>query len=225
MFSQLHENPRKICLVGDSEVGKTSLLNRLIDNSCSIRHNSATIGGDLKHYPFRLNEKTYAVNLWDTAGQERFALLLPTYFRQANAIIIVVSLNKHCANKDYLQKYLDDQLARQFRTLNNARISQEIDIFLLINKSDLCPNLKRENCNLDYLYQEIAANLTNPFHENHIFLVSAETNSGLDAAFKQIFTVVCQKELTPPQQSKTKIEFSQESANVSASPPKHRCCK
>ena len=61
----------KLLLVGDSEVGKTSLLLQYTENSFPSHH-AATIGVEYKIKMFQYKDFQVKLQIWDTAGQERF---------------------------------------------------------------------------------------------------------------------------------------------------------
>lgn len=79
--------PLKIVVIGDSGVGKTSLLNRYIDNYFTTDHNS-TIGVEFKAKTFVVNGENCTFHIWDTAGQERFRAITSTYYRGAHGVIL-----------------------------------------------------------------------------------------------------------------------------------------
>ena len=83
------KNETKVVIVGDSGVGKSSLLLRYYRNEFSDVF-EVTIGGAFTQTKVDL-EKGVSVTLdiWDTAGQERFRSLMPLYYRQASAAVIV----------------------------------------------------------------------------------------------------------------------------------------
>eukprot|EP00794_Sanderia_malayensis_P009561 gene9561-10549_t len=78
----------KILLVGDSGVGKSSLLLRFADDTFCESYIS-TIGVDFKIKTVHLDDKVVKLQIWDSAGQERFRTLTTTYYRGAHGIIIV----------------------------------------------------------------------------------------------------------------------------------------
>ena len=86
------EMERRLCLkvimVGDSGVGKTSLLDRFIRGEYSEQY-KATIGSDFLTKEMKIGEKTITLQLWDTAGQERFRGLGSAFYRGADGCIIV----------------------------------------------------------------------------------------------------------------------------------------
>ena len=78
----------KILLIGDSGVGKSSLLTRFCDDSFSEKQ-LTTIGVDFKVKYVELKDRKFKLAIWDTAGQERFRTLTSSYYRGAHAIILV----------------------------------------------------------------------------------------------------------------------------------------
>jgi small GTP-binding protein len=77
----------KILVLGESGVGKTSLLMRYCDDDFSNNH-LPTIGIDFKIKNISLNDKIYKLQIWDTAGQERFRVITKTYYRAACGIML-----------------------------------------------------------------------------------------------------------------------------------------
>ena len=70
----------KFLLIGDSGIGKTSLLCRFSDNEF-LTNFIPTIGVDFKIKTIELNGKTIKLQLWDTAGMEKFGQLLPQRYQ------------------------------------------------------------------------------------------------------------------------------------------------
>jgi len=77
----------KIVLIGDSGVGKTSLLQRFAEQVFSNTH-ITTIGVDFKLRTIQVGNKRVKLQVWDTAGQEKFRVITKTYYRNAAGIII-----------------------------------------------------------------------------------------------------------------------------------------
>jgi len=83
----------KVILLGNSGVGKTSLLERYITNKFSMMY-KATIGADFMTKEVELeNHKLVTLQLWDTAGQERFQSLGTHFYRGADCCILVYDVS------------------------------------------------------------------------------------------------------------------------------------
>lgn len=78
----------KSIIIGDSGVGKSSLLYRFSDQDWNP-HYIATIGVDFKVMTFERSNKVVKLQLWDTAGQERFRTITHSYYRGAHGIMLV----------------------------------------------------------------------------------------------------------------------------------------
>ena len=78
----------KILVIGDSGVGKSSLLLRFTDNFYSDTYIN-TIGVDFKIHTIEVDGKVIKLQIWDTAGQERFRHIISSYYRGAHGIIVV----------------------------------------------------------------------------------------------------------------------------------------
>jgi Ras-related protein Rab-1A len=81
----------KVLLIGDSGVGKSSLLLRFTDKTYTDSYTS-TIGVDFKIQTIKLNDKVVKLQLWDTCGNEQFRTITSSYYRNANGIFVVFDL-------------------------------------------------------------------------------------------------------------------------------------
>ncbi|XP_028124160.1 ras-related protein RABC2a-like isoform X2 [Camellia sinensis] len=85
----------KVLLIGDSGVGKSSLLLSFISNSNKdLQDLSPTIGVDFKIKLLTVGGKRLKLTIWDTAGQERFGTLISSYYRGAHGIILVYDVTR-----------------------------------------------------------------------------------------------------------------------------------
>lgn len=116
----------KICFVGDSSVGKTSFIIRYCRNEFS-QSTSATLGVDF-HMKNVVHEDTnIALQLWDTCGQERFRSIAVSYFRKADAAVLMYD----CTNE---QSFLN---VREWIQSINYMVDNPVPIILIANKIDL----------------------------------------------------------------------------------------
>ncbi|KAG5866699.1 hypothetical protein JTB14_018606 [Gonioctena quinquepunctata] len=78
----------KLLIIGDSGVGKSSLLLRFSDNTFTGSY-ITTIGVDFKIKTVNVNGQKVKLQIWDTAGQERFRTITSTYYRGTHGVIVV----------------------------------------------------------------------------------------------------------------------------------------
>jgi len=81
----------KLLIVGDSNVGKTSLLLQYTDNYYPDQH-TATIGFEYKIKRFQYKDYNIKLQIWDTAGQERFHSITNNFFHNADGILFVYDI-------------------------------------------------------------------------------------------------------------------------------------
>ncbi|ELR14900.1 Rab7/RabGfamily small GTPase [Acanthamoeba castellanii str. Neff] len=94
----------KVILLGDSGVGKTSLMDRYVNKKYSAQY-KATIGADFLTKEVEVDGKLVTLQIWDTAGQERFQSLGNSFYRGADCCILV----------------FDVTVAKSFESLDNWR--------------------------------------------------------------------------------------------------------
>lgn len=156
----------KVVMVGDSGVGKTSLVEKFYSGGFNESQHT-TVGAAYVKCLVALNDKTnVTLNLWDTAGQERFQSLIPLYLRNALGIIFVFDLTGensiHMLDSIYIS--LQDQL------------TDDIQILLCGNKVDL----KDGDFDLEPFKQWAKK------HGTSLMITSAKTGHGVNDLFFEI---------------------------------------
>ena len=73
----------QVIILGDSGVGKTSLMNQYVNKKFSASY-KATIGADFLTKEVLVDDRLVTMQLWDTAGQERFQSLGVAFYRGAD---------------------------------------------------------------------------------------------------------------------------------------------
>ena len=81
----------KVIILGDSGVGKTSLMNQFVNKKFSNQY-KATIGADFLTKEIMIDDKLVTMQIWDTAGQERFQSLGVAFYRGADACVLVYDI-------------------------------------------------------------------------------------------------------------------------------------
>lgn len=172
----------KLLLLGDSAVGKSSLLVRLCDGKFDSNF-VLTIGVDfkLKMIPER-NGRRLKLQVWDTAGQERFRTITPAYYRAAMGVVITYDVTDQ-SSFDHVEFWVT-----QLDQHGDTRVQR----ILVGNKSDLedCRKVSREDG------EALAARFNMKFFET-----SAKTGASVEEAFLEIADQVVEKHYAgaPPQ--------------------------
>ena len=78
----------KIIFVGDAGVGKTSIINRIVDNPFSEAY-EMSIGVDFMSKNLRFHGQNLKLQIWDSAGQEKYRGLIPSYIRNSSIVFVV----------------------------------------------------------------------------------------------------------------------------------------
>ncbi|CAG2111762.1 unnamed protein product [Medioppia subpectinata] len=117
----------KILLVGDQNVGKSCLLNRLTNNSGDTL--SPTMGVDFARKSMYIDECLVKFHFWDPSGDQRFRDLLPNYFSGINAVLFMYDI---CDEQSFVS--LKDSW---FPIIGANARPQPTSKLIIANKSDL----------------------------------------------------------------------------------------
>ncbi|CAI5746542.1 unnamed protein product [Peronospora destructor] len=119
----------KVIILGDSGVGKTSLMNQYVNEKFSSQY-KATIGADFLTKEIMLDNKLVTMQIWDTAGQERFQSLGVAFYRGADACVLVYDITNP-KSFEKLDTWRDEFLAQA-----GPRDSDAFPFIVLGNKVD-----------------------------------------------------------------------------------------
>jgi small GTP-binding protein len=195
----------KVILLGDSSVGKTSIILRYYKDQFDI-NSLSTIGSTYVTKDLKRGNVTYVLNIWDTSGQEKYHSVTKLFIQNANIILLVYSIVSQ----------------ESFNTLeywyNSALdICDNIDkiVFAVIgNKSDL---FESENCISEEDPQKFAEDKKAIFK-----LVSAKVDKkGLDSLFEQLLDEYIKKNPEPIIEEKS---FKISQAKKEKKKGKNTCC-
>ena len=121
--------PFKLIIVGDSNVGKTSLLVRFVEGRYDGMA-KPTIAVDVSSTNLDLGSYTVALSLWDTAGQERYAPLSTPYFRSADGVIVAFDVGSRTSFA---------RVASYWEGEVEAKAEPEVSVMLVGTKCDIDP--------------------------------------------------------------------------------------
>ena len=127
-------NTYKVVLLGDMNVGKSSVTCRFIYNDFKEKRDT-TIGASYYRKVVPFGKKEMALEIWDTAGQERFSSLIPMYYRGARAAIIIYDIT----NIKSFEKcpHIINQVKNNIGNSTGIHSARDIIIMLVGNKKDL----------------------------------------------------------------------------------------
>jgi len=82
----------KIVTLGDSEVGKTCIIQRFCRDTFT-ESTLTTVGAEYCTKTIKVNDKSVKLYIWDTAGQERYRAVVPSFMKGADAILVIYAVN------------------------------------------------------------------------------------------------------------------------------------
>ena len=131
LISQDYDYLFKVLLLGDTDVGKSSLILRYTEETFNSKLvNSIDVNFKMKKK--EIDGKIIKVQIWDTAGHERFRSITYSYYRGANAIIIVFDITD---KKSFLS-------ITEWLKQIEKHAKENVFKFLVGNKSDLSEERK-----------------------------------------------------------------------------------
>jgi small GTP-binding protein len=154
----------KIVLLGDSGVGKTSIVMRWASGTYQTDVPS-TVGANHQRKTVTLANTDVDLYVWDTAGQEQFHALTPLYARSAAAAILVASTVDR-ASFQSIDHWID---------LLDSSCEKRPPLILAVNKTDLPDTVLTR----DEIDEQYSAKVS------LIFYVSAKSGEFIDALFMQ----------------------------------------
>lgn len=163
----------KILLLGDSGVGKSSIIQRFTRNEFNAQMVSS-VGVDFKSKDLIINNKRVKLQVWDTAGHERFRTITTSYYRGAHAIVTVFDLSDR-ETYEHVEKWLEEI---------NKFAKENVLKFLVGNKSDLTNKRQVSSEEIRALVSRLAV----PYFE-----VSAKTADNLFEFFEEATRVYLSK--------------------------------
>ena len=154
----------RLLMIGDSSVGKTSLVVRYDEDSFSTMF-MTTIGVDYRDKLVTIEGRDIKLQIWDTAGQERFRTITSAYYRGAMGILLTYDVTDRRSFEN----------VRNWMANVKEHASERVDVALVGNKDD-CEDGARVVARSEG--EALARSFGAPFFET-----SAKSGDGVDAAF------------------------------------------
>ena len=162
----------KIVLIGDSGVGKSSLVSRYVKGTFP-KNKGATIGVEFASKNLKLKTGTMVkAQIWDTAGQERYLAITSAHYRRAVGALVVYDICKR-QSFDNCEKWINDV---------KAQADPDIAIMLVGNKLDKAKSSDA---------RDIEEKLGEEFARKHGLLfkeASALSDTNVTSAFEDLLT-------------------------------------
>ena len=171
-----YDDKCQLLIIGDSTVGKTSILNKYSSKTFNQNY-IATVGLDFFTKDEVIDSKTIRIKIWDTAGQERYKALTKCFFQKAQGVMVVfdVCSQKSFNNLKFWIESLNSQLSEDMSLVPVTVIGNKIDIpKRTVNKYSMIDFDKK------YLLK--------------YFETSAKTGEGIDSAIKELVKRVMNNE-------------------------------
>ena len=181
IFKMLVEDDKitfRTVTIGDSSVGKTSIVNRFVRDRFNPNEQN-TIGALYDSFQEVRDGQEIQVQIWDTAGQEQYRSLSPVYFRSAAAAIIVFDVTNRDSFAN-VKSWLDS-----FRAVSNEKSI----VIICCNKIDLDGRAIEENEAKDFATHNDCAYVE----------TSAKTGEGVNELFRStLIDLLVRKYLEDP---------------------------
>jgi Ras-related protein Rab-1A len=165
----------KVLMVGNSAVGKTSIMVRYLDDFY-VENFLPTVGIDFKTKVVGYSGQNLKLNLWDTAGQEKFRTLTTSYYKGANAVIFVYDITDRSSFSQ-----LRDWILETKKYVGNDYIG-----IITGNKLDLEEKRVVQTNELLLLAEDL---------EMPIFEVSAKTGDNINEMFETVVDLIMTEEM------------------------------
>lgn len=157
----------KCSIIGDSNVGKTTIIDKFINNKSNNKHN-CTIGAIYWTFSKDFKNRKIKLNLWDTAGQEKYHSLIPMYTRCCNIILLTFDLTnkKSLYNLEKWYNLTKTNLNISYLIIGNKKDEEnliQVDDIMISEfiKSKLKPNIPviktsgKTGENIELLFEQI----------------------------------------------------------------------
>jgi len=160
----------KIIIIGDSGVGKTSLVKKFVSGHFSKEY-KASIGTNIFIKKINLNStKEISLQIWDIAGQERWVKMRPLYYKGSDGALIVGDLTRKNTFKQIIKFWIPDL----------KKNCSNIPFILLANKNDLKSDFSR--IEIEEIGKRVKADST--------FCTSAKNGENVEDSFQLISKLV-----------------------------------
>ena len=152
----------KIIFVGDAATGKTSIINRIIDNPFNDTY-EVSIGIDFMSKNIRFRGQNIKIQIWDSAGQEKYKGLIPSYVRNSSIVFIVYDISNR-SSFDNIPNWIS--FVKNIEKTTMILCGNKTDLDREVNKNEAEELAKREGLIFFECSAKTNENIKNMFYSS-----------------------------------------------------------
>jgi Ras-related protein Rab-6A len=123
---------QKIIFIGDAFTGKTSIINRIMNNPFNEAY-EVSIGIDFMSKNIRFRGQNIKIQIWDSAGQEKYKGLIPSYVRNSSIVFLVYDVSKR-TSFEHINDWIE--FVRNIERTTMVLIGNKIDLNREVEKNE-----------------------------------------------------------------------------------------
>ena len=173
MKKQYYDHLFKLILVGDSGVGKSSMISKFTEHTFDENH-LLTIGVEFKVKTIKIDSKIIKLNIWDTGGLERFKSITSAYYKGIHAILFVFDITNY-QSFDNIKMWMNEikRYTSEDQSFITILIGNKIDLdeskyeVSIYKIQEFCENYNinyietsaKKGINIEYIFEHISREL------------------------------------------------------------------
>ena len=157
----------KLIIIGDTGVGKSCLMKRIMDNEFKQEH-QVTIGVEFGSFGLKIDGKIIKLQIWDTAGQESFKSVTRIFYRGAHCVFLTYDVTR------------EDTFVNLSQWLSEVKqhATEDVRVYMVGNKGDI--EDQRE------VTHERALEMAKANKIHRVFETSAKTGANVEELFATV---------------------------------------
>lgn len=193
------ERKLKFIIIGDADVGKTTLFWRYTEGEYLDRKDSTVAAVDFKMKMLKYRDQSIKLYIWDTAGQERYRSIVATFFKGCHGMVLVYDLTRP-------QSF--DNLVNQWYPLCQAK-AEGTSMVVVGSKADLHQNVDQKT-------------VTDWCDKHHIRYLKCSSKTGLniEQPFMELVKLNFQQAAEPQFEKAQSFDISK----MQVKKEKKKCC-
>ena len=128
MEEEIQEKDVKVIILGETGVGKTSIINRFINDEFNPDNDIETLGSTFFRKSIKRQNTVYKLQIWDSIGQEKYHSITRLFIKGSNIVLLVYSI-------DSRESF--EELNHWLNTLKDILDKNKYILGIVASKSDL----------------------------------------------------------------------------------------